>query len=316
MKKGYFIGLALMTQLVWVSPVHASIKSMVKFFAVEFQSAKALAEELDALPPEKDSKEEHFLKLLTAYMDEIGKLGIFMRDHHEKRKVSPSDVLQSLKAIHRAEIPLISEIPRLLFTRFNKDFLHRRRDEDLKAKEDPTEANQIWYRAIHLGGTIDFFKLFKDDVQSIESPSDNIEKATQFFDWLEENLYQVNQLIEHDGETAFDWVYQCKSFFSESEDSMLSPNLATESISEFTESKEPNVPAPFDLGQKPESQPLLVKCSHQKDKHSRKEKNLHKNDPHPPQDPKQKSCWDDWWDALSTTTFREFRENLGPTLMR
>jgi hypothetical protein len=233
-----------------------------------------------------------------------------MRDHHENRKVAPSDVLQSLKAIHRAEIPLIAKIPQLLFIRFNRDFLHRRRDEDMKAKEDPTEANQIWYRAIHLGGTIDFFKLFKDDVQWVESPSDNTEKATQFFDWLEENLYQVNQLIEHDGETAFDWVYQCKSFFSESEDSMLSPNLATESISEFTESKEPNVPALFDMGQKPEAQPLLQKNSQQREKHHRKKD----QNPHP--DPKQKSCWDDWWDALSTTTFREFRENLGPTLMR
>jgi hypothetical protein len=239
---------------------------MVKFFTVEYESAISLAEELEAIPPKKDSNEARLLNLLKSYITELSRFGILMRNHHEKRKVDPADILHNLKAIYRAEEPLVSMIPGLLFKKFDVQFLNRRREEDLKGRVDPSEANQIWFRGMQLRGAIDFLELFKDEIEWTPSASDRQNGAAQFFAWLEDNLHQANRLIDHPGETAFDWVRETKSLNSES------PTTSPRTESECS----------LDLDQKPEKQ----------------------------------SLWSKWYRDFCTTTFKEFRENLGPTLMR
>ncbi len=288
MKLLHFIGLLFIVFFVIAQPLEASrFKSMVRFFAVEFESAKILRNELQNLPYKKNSNEEHLLNLLETYVDEIGKLGGLMRDHHEGKPVPPQKIIQSLKSISNNEFPLMTEIQKTLFENFNSTFLERRSEEFRQSKKSPERINPVWDRALHKR-EIDFYKWFKGEIQW-NTPQDSIhERNTQFFNWLEENLEEVGSLIEHDSETAFDWAYASPSFTAESEDPLPSPP------------SEPEPEFDRDLALSPIrlAEPLIQVPRKQK-----------KTQP-------SKSAWQQLWSDIHSTTFQEFRRNLGPTLMR
>ncbi len=337
MKTGFFIGLLLISQTCLGISAHASLKSMVKFFAVEFEGAKTLRDELQALTPKDNSNEKKLLDLVSTYLDQIGKMGGLMKDHYERRPVPPESVIESLKAINQAEIPLIEFIPQLLFKKFNMDFLHRRRNEDLADRQDPSKPNPIWYRAIHFGEAIDFCKWFTDDVNWVTSPSNDADseqnKNAPFFNWLQDNIHHVTRLIEHDGETAFDWAYERPSVYAETDasTSLSSPNQESPQESPQRRQDGDSVASPEaepfhshrELLQKslqesprPEVRgiftPLLTK---------KKEEAVHKKDsktepllPRKPKKPIPKSFWQAWADDLNTTTLQEFREAMGGIL--
>lgn len=253
---------------------------MVKFFAIEFQNAKQLVEELKKTNPKSESNEDRLLKIVSDYTDEIGKLGGLMRDYYEKKPVSLEEVLHTLRAINQFEKPLITEIQKSLFERFDQSFLQRRHEELEHSNDDTTQVNTIWERAIH-HREIDFYQWFSADLRSERSWTNTQVQNAHLFDWLDKNLDQVESLIQHDGETGFDWAYDSPEFEKDAEET-LPPQPDSPQTPTFPRFNPKNL-KPFIEA------PTVVKRR-----------------------PKKPT----FWEELESVTFREFRSKLGPTLIR
>jgi hypothetical protein len=192
MKYAYLL---FIVQIIIQVPAGASqFKSMVKLFAVEFEAARSLKEELENLSPKDNSNEAKLLQRLSDYTDEIGKLGTLMKAHHEGKPIPLRNVVQSLKKITQQEAPLLTEIRKTLFERFDSEFLKRRSHELRDAEIHPEQRNPIWNRAIHQS-EIDFYRWFKGEIQWASKPTETQDRNTHVLNWLENNLEQVEELI-------------------------------------------------------------------------------------------------------------------------